>query len=119
MAKVEGAEEKKGEWKSEEGTQPEGVCCARCWTDAYVRFEMDGVGIVTVEVSVYKDLGEGKHPAEEKWVSLARGAGGKMPEEDFGRMKRLFDAAEEAEASAEEEAAGQGTENVAETLVAV
>ena len=95
---VEGeGEERKGEWRSgevgegEDG-EVEGVSCGKCYTDVGLRFSLMGDGVVIVGVRVYKDLGRGAHPGEEKWLSLARGGEVTVQrgEEDFGRMERLF-----------------------------
>ncbi|KAK5653973.1 hypothetical protein OQA88_7649 [Cercophora sp. LCS_1] len=113
VTKVAG-DEKKGEWKSDESGQVEGVCCGRCYTDSYIGFK-ETDGLVTVTVNIYKDLGEGKHPAEEKWLAAARGVDLKRAEDDFGRMKRFFDAVEAAEAAAETQVAESVADD--ETLV--
>ncbi|KAM7190465.1 hypothetical protein V8F33_009448 [Rhypophila sp. PSN 637] len=85
--------EAKGEWKSEVDEPIEPICCARCYTDCHVEISMVPGGVVVVCVSVYKDLGEGRHWADAKWLSLARGVDlqpGAREASDFGRMRRGF-----------------------------
>ena len=41
-------------------------------------------------MQVYKDLGRGAHPAEERWLSAAGGADAKRDAADFGRMRQAF-----------------------------
>ena len=47
-------------------------------------------GKVVVSVRVYKDLGQGLHPSDVKFVSVATGAEVERREADFGRMRRQF-----------------------------
>lgn len=86
--------ESKGEWTSEgsnEGEEEmEGMCCGKCWTDGYLGFRMVSGGRVVVSVRVYKDLGQGVHPSDVKFVSVATGAEVERREADFGRMRRRF-----------------------------
>ncbi|KAK4215236.1 hypothetical protein QBC37DRAFT_459406 [Rhypophila decipiens] len=86
--------EEKGEWKSEVLEEPiEPICCARCYTDCHVEISTVPGGAVVVCVSMYKDLGEGRHWADAKWLSLARGVDlqpGAREASDFGRMRRAF-----------------------------
>lgn len=69
--------------------------CDRCYTDTVIRCELIGERVI-VSVRVYKDCGEGKHPGDERWLSLCRkGCDVKRGEDDFGRMKKLFEGLEE------------------------
>ncbi|KAK0668221.1 hypothetical protein QBC41DRAFT_127281 [Cercophora samala] len=85
--------EKKHEWKSEEQEDEdiEGLFCKRCYTETVMRIRLIGQKTL-VNVQVYKDLGEGLHPGDQKWLSLvrpditvARDTG------DFMRIRKAFE----------------------------
>ncbi|KAM7197780.1 hypothetical protein V8F20_006453 [Naviculisporaceae sp. PSN 640] len=85
-------QEEKVEWRSEIDEPITPLYCSKCYTDVHVDVSMIPGGAVVACVTIYKDLGEGKHWADEKWLSLARGVDLKAPrgEADFGRMKKAF-----------------------------
>ncbi|KAK4465088.1 hypothetical protein QBC42DRAFT_294516 [Cladorrhinum samala] len=90
--------ERKTEWSSEKtgtNSHEESIPCGRCYTDTVVRCELVGQRVV-VCVKVYKDCGEGRHPGDERWLSLCRkGCEVQRGEEDFGRMQKLFEGLKE------------------------
>ncbi|KAK3987680.1 hypothetical protein QBC44DRAFT_399867 [Cladorrhinum sp. PSN332] len=111
VTKSEGTEEKR-EWKSEgeklnseskENEEKEVMLlgCEKCFTETRVicepvepGFQQDGKLVVSVRV--YKDLGEGKSPGDEKWLALTRkGCQVERGSEDFGRLWGAFEGVKE------------------------
>ncbi len=86
--KMEGQAETKEEWRSEnEEKEIEPSVCTKCYTDLYLRFQLKG-NVVLVSIQVYKDLGQGMHPADGKWLAVARGVDLVRDSSDAGRMRQ-------------------------------
>ncbi|KAK4658262.1 hypothetical protein QC762_100540 [Podospora pseudocomata] len=87
----EGAE-KKHEWKSEEEEKKiEGLFCGKCYTETVMRIRLIGDKTL-VSVQVYKDLGEGLHPGDGKWLSLVRpDVAIQRDKSDFMRIPKAFE----------------------------
>lgn len=87
--------ERKVDWRSEDlGGKKEGeeIHCGKCFTDARVEIEMLADGAAVVAVKIWKDVGRGEHPAEEEWLSAAKGGEFTLQREmgDGGRMGKAF-----------------------------
>lgn len=72
-----------------EAREVEAMCCERCYTDAGLRVRTVG-NVVVLEVRINKDLGQGLHPDDPKWLAAAKGVDLKREATDFGRMRKRF-----------------------------
>ena len=92
--KVNGAETKE-EWSSDSSSEIKPMGCTKCFTDAYLDFEMLGPnvstgGVVLITVTVNKDLGSGDHPSDQKWLAAIGAADLQRDVTDLGRIRRCF-----------------------------
>ncbi|KAL2133279.1 hypothetical protein VTI74DRAFT_2622 [Chaetomium olivicolor] len=97
--------EVKEDWDSERDKERdiEPLCCGKCYTDTVIVCKLIGSKTL-VDVLVYKDLGKGKHPSDEKWLAAAKGAEVKREAADFLRMRRAYEAAHEESLKEKQEA---------------
>jgi hypothetical protein len=95
--------EVEGRWESEGSEEGDGelVVCGKCWTETVVTFKLVR-GQTLVNVQVYKDVGTGQSPQDEKWMALVGdGVEVRRSPEDVMGMRREFEAMYERGQAAE------------------
>lgn len=108
LRNVLGGQEVRDEWRPEEEEEHEGegegggrrrrsgTYCGMCATDAALTFALarNGSGVVSVMMTVYKDLGRGVDPGADAHWAAAMGRGSlRRQQADFGTVRTAFFAA--------------------------
>lgn len=93
---LDDGQEVEGRWESETSAEGDGeaVYCGKCCTETVLTCKL-ARGKTLVSIQVYKDVGQGLHPADPKWQALVGGGEVKRDPADFLRMRREYEAMHE------------------------